>query len=103
MSPLDELLAGLPVDRRERIERGAADMEREAAGYRLRQLREDAGHTQKSLAAIGGLSQARISQLERGHIAAARISTLRKYVEATGGELEVVVKRPDGTRIPLAL
>ncbi|BBX82172.1 helix-turn-helix domain-containing protein [Mycolicibacterium aubagnense] len=103
MSTLDKLLAGLPADRRERIERGAADMEREAAEYRLRQLREDAGYTQKSLAAIIGVGQNRVSQMEHGQIAAAQISTLRKYVEATGGELEVMVKRPDGTRIPLAL
>ncbi|MFV8268008.1 hypothetical protein ACNQR9_34380 [Mycolicibacterium peregrinum] len=43
MSTLDELLSGLPVERRERIARGAAEMGREAAEYRLRQLREDAG------------------------------------------------------------
>ncbi|ART70569.1 transcriptional regulator [Mycobacterium dioxanotrophicus] len=103
MSTLDELLSGLPVERRERIARGAAEMEREAAEYRLRQLREDAGYTQKALAVLIGVGQNRVSQMEHGQIAAAQVSTLRKYVEATGGELELVVKRPDGTRIPLAI
>ncbi|HMS76419.1 hypothetical protein [Gordonia sp. (in: high G+C Gram-positive bacteria)] len=41
--------------------------------------------------------------MEHGQIATAQVSTPRKYVEATGGELELTAKRPDGTRVPLAI
>lgn len=41
--------------------------------------------------------------MEHGQIVTARVETLRKYVEATGGELEVCGEKADGTRDPLAL
>lgn len=44
----------------------------------------------------------RISQMAHGDLGTSRKDTLRKYVEATGGELEVSVRRPDGSRAFLA-
>lgn len=41
--------------------------------------------------------------MECGQIVAARIATLSKYVDTTDGELEVTVKRSDGTRMPLTI
>lgn len=49
-----------------------------------------ADYTQGRLADLIGVGQNRISQMEHGQIVTARVETLRKYVEATGGELEVV-------------
>lgn len=102
MTSLDELRARRPGNRA-RIDAVRAEMEHEAQVYRLRQLREEAGYTQGRLANLIGVGQNRISQMEHGQIVTARVETLRKYVEATGGELEVVVKKADGTRVPLAL
>ncbi len=45
------------------------------------------------LAAIMGVRQASISKLENQHDM--RLGTLRRYVEALGGELEIRVTFPD--------
>jgi hypothetical protein len=54
----------------------------------LRALREDAGKTQAEVARRTEMSQPELSRLESrtDHL----ISTLRKYVRALGGEIEVV-------------
>jgi ribosome-binding protein aMBF1 (putative translation factor) len=65
----------------------------------LRAIREAAGVTQEELAAKVEISQSQLSRLERGDLS--RLPTLRKVVEALGGELEVtaVIK---GKRVRLA-
>jgi transcriptional regulator with XRE-family HTH domain len=65
----------------------------------LRALREAAGLTQEELAAKVDITQSQLSKLERREDH--RISTLRRYVKALGGELEVVAV-VDGKRIKLA-
>lgn len=90
--------ATMPASMRSRDE-----MDREIASCRLRELREDAGYTQNTLAAAIGVNQNRVSQIEHGDLSTSRVDTLRRYVEATGGELEVAVKRPDGSRVLLGL
>ena len=53
----------------------------------LRELREDLAMTQAELAAAADMTQSEMSRLEsRGDH---RISTLRRYVEALGGEIEI--------------
>jgi hypothetical protein len=54
----------------------------------LRDLREQAGKTQNDLAELTEMTQAELSRFERRDDR--KLSTLRKYVEALGGELEVV-------------
>ncbi|WP_440713442.1 XRE family transcriptional regulator [Gordonia sp. FQ] len=102
MTTLDDLRAHRPGNR-ERIDRVRADMERTAAFYRLVQLREDAGLVQADIAAILGVGQNRVSQIERGDLSGTKVSTIQRYVEAVGGELELMVKKPDGTLVPLAI
>ena len=60
----------------------------EALEMTLRALRESAGKTQEELAEITEMSQSQLSRFERreDHL----LSTLRRYVEALGGEIEVV-------------
>ena len=59
---------------------------------RLARLREDMGLTQTQMAGRLSINQASISQIEkRGDL---RLSTLRRYVRALGGQLEVRVKVP---------
>ncbi len=54
----------------------------------LKAIRETLGLTQAEAAAQAEMTQPEVSQLERrsDH----RLSTLRRYVEALGGELEVI-------------
>jgi DNA-binding XRE family transcriptional regulator len=102
MTTLDQMRKRRPGNR-DRINRIKAEMDREFALYRLRELREAAGFTQTTLAAAIGVGQNRVSQMEHGELGTSRVDTLRKYVAATGGELELSVKRPDGSRVLLSL
>jgi transcriptional regulator with XRE-family HTH domain len=54
----------------------------------LRELREMAGKTQAAVAEVAEMTQSELSRLERREDH--RLSTLRKFVEALGGELEVI-------------
>jgi len=69
------------------------EVEQEILDMDLRGLRELVGKTQKDLAALVDQTQGQISETERrsDH----RLSTLRRYVEALGGEIEVVASFGD--------
>jgi predicted transcriptional regulator len=56
----------------------------------LRALREAAGVTQEELAEKVGADQSQISRLERRGGGDARVSLLKRYVEALGGEIQIV-------------
>lgn len=60
----------------------------ELVAMSLRQLREEAGHTQVEMAELTELTQATVSRMERKQDNP--IDSVRKYVEALGGEVEVV-------------
>lgn len=68
----------------EQIER---DVERELLEMDLRAVRELVGKTQEDVAAVIEMSQSEVSRLERRQDF--RVSTLRRFVKALGGELEV--------------
>jgi DNA-binding XRE family transcriptional regulator len=61
----------------------------------LRELRKAAGKTQAQVSEAAEISQAELSKAERreDHL----LSTLRRYVEALGGELEVYARFGDKT------
>ncbi len=69
------------------------EVEQEILDMDLRGLRELVGKTQQDMAALVQQSQGQVSDTERrtDH----RLSTLRKYVEALGGEIEVVANFGD--------
>jgi|SRR4051794_4090032 hypothetical protein len=67
-------------ERRARIQ---AEVEQELLEMNLQELRKAAGVTQAEVAAKTGMAQADVSREDH------RLSTLRRYVEALGGELEV--------------
>lgn len=46
--------------------------------------------TQAQLARTMGVSQARVSKIERGDVTRNEVDTLRAYVAAFGGRLEIV-------------
>ncbi|WP_206785455.1 helix-turn-helix domain-containing protein [Amycolatopsis sp. MtRt-6] len=64
-------------------------------GFRLAQLREDAGVSQTELARRMGVSQPRISQLEQGDPGQMALDTLRRYITALGGRMRVVADFED--------
>lgn len=62
-------------------------------GYQMAEMRKAAGLTQTDLAHTLGVSQARISKIEHGEIAG--IETIRAYVEALGGRINIVATLGD--------
>lgn len=75
----------LAPEARARIKREAAD---EALEMTLRALRESVGKTQEEMAGLTDMSQSQLSRFERREDYL--LSTLRRYVEALGGEVEIV-------------
>ncbi|MHB8886734.1 MAG: XRE family transcriptional regulator [Methylovirgula sp.] len=94
---LNQVIADLPQERQERIEARYQDLRDEADG--LRELRQIAGKAQAEMASALNIKQPSVSKIEKQ--ADMYLSTLRGYVEAMGGELELVVTLP--TRGPLRL
>jgi predicted transcriptional regulator len=75
-----------------------ARAEAEIQQLNLRALREAAGKTQAQVAELVEMDQAEVSRIERrdDH----RLSTLRRYVNALGGDIEVYAVI-DGKRVQL--
>jgi len=65
----------------------------------LRELRKAAGLTQEALAEFMNVSQPELSRVENS--ANPTIATLRKFVEALGGELEIRARLPEGVTMEL--
>lgn len=87
---LDQVIAELPPERRERIDARYRELKQEIEG--LRELREIAGKAQLDVAAALHIKQPSVSKIEKQ--TDMYLSTLRSYVEAIGGELELTVKLP---------
>lgn len=89
--PFRRLIEDLPAERRERIEAHTQALFKE---YELlKALRQDRHVSQEQLAELMGIRQASVSKIENQDDM--RLSTLRKYIEALGGELEIRVHFPD--------
>jgi transcriptional regulator with XRE-family HTH domain len=65
------------------------------AAMPLQELRRARQLSQEQLAEELGATQPEISKME--HRADMYVSTLRRFVEAMGGELEIIARFPDGT------
>ena len=78
-----------------KVEKIKREVEQELLELDLKSVRELLGKTQAELAAVAEISQAELSRAERrdDHL----LSKLRRYVEALGGELEVVARFGDKT------
>ncbi|WP_412030488.1 helix-turn-helix domain-containing protein [Deinococcus yunweiensis] len=80
-------------------EAGVAQQKLEAVArlraHRLTELRRAVGLNQEALARKLGISQSRISRIERGDLDHTEIATLRAFTQALGGELEITVKLGD--------
>lgn len=88
----ETILAGLPAARRDKIKARAADLIAEE--HALRDLRKARRLTQAQVAERLGGRQVYVSRLEKR--SDMKLSTLRDYVGALGGELSVMVTFPEG-------
>ncbi|NQY35083.1 MAG: XRE family transcriptional regulator [Alteromonadaceae bacterium] len=94
---LDDIMAELPKERRDFIEQRGAEILNEY--LTLQELRKAKKLTQKKLAESLNVNQENISRLEKR--SDMMLSTLRGYVEAMGGKLELTVRFPKHTPISL--
>lgn len=88
---LDDYLAKRPAKEQEAIAARSAELIAEEAT--LRQLREARERSQEELAVKLHVKQAAVSKLERR--TDMYLSTLRSYIEAMGGKLEIVARFKD--------
>jgi transcriptional regulator with XRE-family HTH domain len=88
---LNDIIAELPPARRARIDAEYNKLKQNVES--LRELRKIAGKAQADIAAALKIKQPSVSKIEKQ--ADMYLSTLRSYVEAIGGELELVVKLPE--------
>jgi len=70
-------------------------MDAEVRACRLREMREEQGLTQVELAERMHVTQPSVSALERGEIDRAGLATIRAYVEALGGTVDVIANFGD--------
>jgi transcriptional regulator with XRE-family HTH domain len=94
---LDDYLKQLPKDQRKRVESRAKEIAAEE--LTLCQLRKAMRHSQTTLAELLGVKQAEVCRLERR--TDMYLSTLRRYVEAMGGQLELRASFPTGGAVLL--
>lgn len=84
---LEQVLDALPTERRAVVEHRAAEL------ATLKDLRQAMQKTQVDLAATLHIGQDSISRLEKR--SDMLLSTLRSYIEAMGGKLELVARFPN--------
>lgn len=87
---LNDFIAELPPERQAAIEARYQELKQEVES--LRELRELAGKAQIDVATALNIKQPSVSKIEKQ--ADMYLSTLRSYVEAVGGKLELTVQLP---------
>ena len=87
---LDELMAALPVERRRKVEARSAELVAEVEG--LKALRQLAERSQEEMATLLKIKQPSVHKIEKQ--TDLYLSTLRRYVEAAGGTLELRIELP---------
>jgi predicted XRE-type DNA-binding protein len=88
---LDKLIRdkGLSADSVEQLKQ---KLTKQQSLFALRQLRSLTAMTQVQLAQSLGVTQNRISKLERYELGRLELQTIRSYIDALGGELSLVVE-----------
>ena len=94
----EDLLATLPSDRRAKVEARAQEMIAEVDG--LAAVRKLAGKTQAQIAASLGKKQPSVQKMEKQ--TDLYVSTLRRFVEAAGGTVEIRISLPGMAPVALA-
>lgn len=94
---VNQIIADLPPDRRARIDARYREMKEDVES--LRELRQAAGKAQADIASVLNIRQPSVSKIEKQ--TDMYLSTLRSYVRAIGGELDLVVRLPKGRALRL--
>ena len=98
---VDELIAGLPKARRLKVEAKSQQLAHEMIDHAdsLSEIRKAFCKTQVQIARELGVGQVAVAQLEKR--SDLLLSTLQRYVRATGAELSLVVHTREGNDIVL--
>lgn len=99
MATFEELLAQRTLESRERIASRADEIRQENT---LAKIREELQLSQVQIADAMGITQPAIVKMEKVENDP-KLSTLKRYVKALGGELSLDVTLPNGKRIALHL
>ena len=99
MATLKELMAKQSAESQERITEKVEILRQAVA---LNMLREELNLSQAELASAMGVKQPTIAKMEQADNDP-RLSTLKRYVTALGGELSIDVKLPTGKRVAFHL
>jgi DNA-binding XRE family transcriptional regulator len=97
MITLEQKLAALPARERKAIQKRAAELIAEE--MTMRELRKAHKRTQTQMAKALGVKQEQVSRIEKR--TDMHISTLRRSIEALGGELTLVAKFPKGAPVEI--
>jgi DNA-binding XRE family transcriptional regulator len=81
---------GLTGAERDEIKAGAQELIAQARAYRLAEVRRRQHATQTDIAKAMGVTQARVSRIEKGELTRSEVETLAAYVQALGGKLKLV-------------
>ncbi len=81
---------GVSPEEQARMEEGASRLLDQVRAYRLAEVRKRQHVTQTDLAKVMGITQARVSHIERGDLRRSEVDTLAAYVAALGGKLKIV-------------
>jgi len=98
MRTMEDFIRSLPPEQQAAVDKRSAELINEYET--LQQIRKTRALTQKKLAKKLGIAQVAVSRLERR--SDVLLSTLRSYVEAMGGTLDLVVTFPDRKPVKLA-
>ena len=99
MATLKELMAKQSPDSQPRIAAKAAEIRQSVA---LNLLREELQMSQTEMAAAMGVKQPTIAKMEQADNDP-RLSTLKRYIAALGGELSINVTLPTGKKVSFNL
>jgi predicted XRE-type DNA-binding protein len=86
-------------DERKEIAAGAQRLIAEARALRLSEVRRRQHTTQVEVAKAMGVTQARVSRIEKGQLERSEVETLAAYVQALGGKLKIVADFGDETYV----
>ncbi|WP_067796167.1 helix-turn-helix domain-containing protein [Nocardia beijingensis] len=83
------------------VTKAKREIEGAQRAYRLAQVRKAQARTQTEIAEAMGVTQARVSNIERGDMSHTELGTLAAYVRALGGKLRVVAEFGNGDTLAL--
>ena len=95
---INEKISQFSPERQQKIKQRALALIKEEAS--LRELREMMAITQKELAKALHIGQEGVSRIEKR--SDMMLSTLRKYIKAIGGDIELVVSLPNRPPVTLS-